>query len=191
MARYQFDGKTVQLYLTHQDVELLSSLTEQFVELLTEGMPERPEADSGDPFELWEADLSESPDEPEELEDPALQRLFPNPYPHDPRAASEHRRYSEADAVRRKLDDAQVVSRALVGAPPLLVPVPEVDSWLKTLNALRLVLAARLGVDDSETMDELQALPSDDPRAMMGAIMDWLAYLQGVIIELIEPGLDR
>lgn len=189
MPRYQFDGEQVQLFLTHQDVDLLFSLTGQLIELLTDGLPELARPDAQNPFEMWEADFGDSPGEPEEFEDQALQRLFPNPYPHDPRAASDHRRYNETDARRRKISDARVVERALTTAPPVLMPVAEVGSWLKTMNSLRLVVASRLGVDDDEAMEELQALPDDDPRAMMGAIMDWLGYLQGVIIELTDVGL--
>ena len=52
-----------------------------------------------------------------ELEDPALQRLFPNPYPHDAKAASDYRRYTENDSRRRKIDDAETVSAALRDGP--------------------------------------------------------------------------
>lgn len=190
MARYKFDGENVTLYLTHHDIELLESLTSQFIELLTDGLPEEPAIDPANPFSLWEADLSESPDEPESLEDPALERLFPNPYPHDPQAASDYRRFTETDSRRRKIEDAEAVAAGLT-APPLVIPLVELGSWLKTLNALRLVLATRLGIDDAEAMDELQNLPDDDPRSMMGAIMDWLGYLQSVLIELTEPGLEH
>ncbi|NNG20271.1 DUF2017 family protein [Naumannella sp. ID2617S] len=190
MARFDFDGETVRLYLSADDVELLDSLTEQFIELLQADQPEHPSADEAepeDPFALWEADLAESPDEPEELTDPALQRLFPNPYPHDPAAASDHRRYSEGEQRRLKLAQAATVREALHGNP-VIVPMAQVPAWIKTLNSLRLVLASRLGVDDEESMEQLQLLPDQDPRSVLAAIMDWLAYLQSVIIELIDDG---
>lgn len=186
MARYHFDGEEVRLHISHKDVDLLSSLTDQLIELLADGLPERPVTRADDPFALWETDLADTGQEPEELEDPALQRLFPNPYPHDAQAASDYRRYAETDSRRRKIDDAETISRALAAGPPVRVPLPEVGTWLKTLNALRLVLASRLGIDDAEAMAELQALPDDDPRVMVAAIMDWLAYLQGIMIELTE-----
>ncbi|PFG66350.1 uncharacterized protein DUF2017 [Propionibacteriaceae bacterium ES.041] len=186
MARFDYDGETVSLYLTDDDIGLLDSLTEQLTELLSADQPEPPAtSDDEDPFALWEADLAESPDEPEPLEDPALQRLFPNPYPHDPQAASEHRRYSEGELRRRKLGDLEVLREAL-RQRPVLIPAAQVPAWLKSLNALRLVLASRLGVDDEESMEELQHLPDDDPRSVLAAVMDWLAYLQGVLIELTD-----
>lgn len=186
MLRYKYDGEVVSLYVSHKDVDLLTSLTAQLIELLTEGMP-TPVAAGDDPFAQWEAELGRAGQTMEELEDPALRRLFPNPYPQDAHAAADYRRFTENDSRRRKIDDAQLVGTTLLAGPPLRVPVLEVDSWLKTLNALRLVLASRLGIDDAESMDEVQELPDDDPRAMLAAIMDWLAYLQGVLIELTEP----
>lgn len=184
MARFDYDGETVTLYLTDDDIGLLDSLTEQLTELLSADQPTpAPTASPDDPFVLWEADLIELSEEPEISEDPALQRLFPNPYPHDAQAASDHRRYSEGASRRRKLADLEVL-RIGLRRTPVRIPAGEVPAWLKSLNALRLVLASRLGVDDEESMEDLQRLPDDDPRAVLAAVMDWLAYLQGVIIEL-------
>lgn len=188
MARYAYDGTTVTLYLTENDIDLLDSLTGQLIELLSDGMPEPVHTE--DPFALWEADLSDPEAEQESFSDPAMQRLFPNPYPQDPRAAHEYRRFTENDHRRGKIADAGVLRRCLADAPPVKITDADVAPWLKTLNALRLVLATRLGIDDEDAMADLHAMRDDDPRTMMGAIMDWLAYLQGIIIELTEPGLE-
>lgn len=190
MARYAFDGETVTLYLAEGDVDLLDSLAEQLIELLVDSAPAGPEVDQSDPFAMWEADLTYVADDSEAPDDPALQRLFPNPYPQDPRAAFDHRRYTESDNRRAKIEDARTVRRALAEAPPISIPKDGIDPWLKTLNALRLVLASRLGVDDADAMDELHRADESDPRALMAGVMDWLAYLQGVIIELVMPGLE-
>lgn len=189
MARFEFDGEVASLYLTQDNIKILLSLTEQLVELVGDGVPgTTPQPESDDPFALWEADLSESPDEPEVPEDPALQRLFPNPYPHDPQAASDHRRFTAGEGRRRKLSDAEVVRAALAsGHPPVLIPVAEVPAWLKTTNAMRLVIASRLGIDDEESMEALDMVPETDPRAMGAYLMAFLAELQMVIIELTSP----
>lgn len=189
MARYAYDGETVTLYLTDNDVDLLDSLAEQLIELLSDGFPE-PVAVDDDPFVRWEAELAEPPERDDDAIDPAVARLFPNPYPHDAQAAADYRRFAETDHRRHKLDDARTVRHSLSGGLPVRITEAQLGPWLKTLNALRLVLATRLGLDDEEAVEELRQLPDDDPRVMMGAVMDWLAYLQGVIIELTEPGLD-
>lgn len=188
VARYAYDGATVTLYLTTNDIELLDSLTEQMIELVSDGMPGV--ADTDDPFTRWEADLADPQTDQEMFADPAMQRLFPNPYPDDPRAAHEYRRFTESDHRRDKVADARLVRQCLAGAPPVRIVGVHLGPWLKTLNALRLVLASRLHVDDEDAMAELHTLDDNDPRAMMAAIMDWLAYLQGVIIELTDPGLE-
>lgn len=191
MARYAYDGETVTLYLTDNDVDLLDSLAEQLIELLSDGFPE-PEVleDDDDPFARWEAELLEPPEPDEDATDPAVERLFPNPYPHDAQAAADYRRFTENDHRRHKMADARTMRHSLSTGLPVRITEPEIGPWLKTLNALRLVLATRLGLDDDDAVHELRQLPDDDPRVMMGAVMDWLAYLQGIIIELTEPGLD-
>lgn len=189
MARYAYDGEAVTLYLNDGDLELLDSLSEQLIELLVDSAPAMPEVNPEDPFSLWEADLAHVPGETDEAPDPALERLFPNPYPQDARAAFDYRRYTEPDSRRSRIDDARTLRRSLAEGPPVRIPRGQVDAWLKTLNALRLILASRLGIDDEDAMDELHRSDDDDPRALMGGVMDWLAYLQGVIIELIDPDL--
>lgn len=186
MARFTFDGEAAILHLTEDDKDVLRSLVEQFLELL--GEVPAPAVVSDDPFALWEADLAEFPDEPEIPEDPALQRLFPNPYPHDAEAASEHRRFATDDARRRKIADAEtVLAGTPVGALPVRVPVAEVGAWLKTLNALRLVIATRLGIDDADAMAELAEAPDDDPRLVGASLLDYLGDLQVILIELTTP----
>ncbi|MBN9170383.1 MAG: DUF2017 family protein, partial [Microbacterium sp.] len=49
----------------------------------------------------------------------------------------------------------------------------QLRAWLRTLAALRLVLAIRLGIDDEDDHDE------DDPRF---GVYDWLGYrLEGLV----------
>ena len=186
MARFSRDGDTVTLYLPHHDIDLLTSLSSQLIELLSEGHTEQV-VDDDDPLARLAAELAEAP--AEEPTDPALRRLFPNPYAHDPQAAADFRRHAEGDHRRRKIADAYTVQASLAQRP-VRIPPAEVGAWLKTLNALRLVLAARLGLEDDESVEELRTLPTDDPRVMMGVVMDWLAYLQANIIDVVEPGLD-
>lgn len=124
----------------------------------------------------------------EEKPDPAVARLTPTPYPEDPAAAEEFTSATSDDLLDRRAADAAVVREALApalpsddgadDAPPehvdIAIRLRDVDAWLRALNALRLVIATRLGVATEETLHD-----SADPRF---AVYDWLAYrLEGLI----------
>lgn len=119
--------------------------------------------------------------------DPAIQRLVPDAY-EDSAAADEFRALTEGDLLDRRRDDATAVLATLAEAsqipedpddPALLESVvvrlddAAVGAWLRTLAAVRLVLASRLGIERAEDHDP------DDPRF---GIYDWLGYrLDGLI----------
>ena len=120
--------------------------------------------------------------------DPAIARLVPAAYDDDESAAREFRRLTEADLLDRRRDDAERVLATLSDAatfpedlddPALLEQVQirldplTARAWLRTLAAIRLVLASRLGIEVAEDHD------ADDPRF---GIYDWLGYrLDGLV----------
>jgi Domain of unknown function (DUF2017) len=177
--------------LSAYEVELLTSLVKQLVELVSDGepvgLPGGPEA--ADPFEALVADLEVDPDEPEVSEDPVLKRLFPDAYPHDTTASSEFRRFTERDLRATKVAEAQVVLDRLatteLGAHDLRIPRDEVEAWLRTLTSVRLAVATRLGISDAAAADELSALPEDDPRSFMVSVYDWLGFAQETMINAL------
>lgn len=192
MKRFHRRGRHHVARFEPAEVELLTSLVSQLVELLAEhpaaAQPEPPPVEAGgDPFALWEQDLSAEPDQPEEHDDPVLQRLFPNAYPHDPQASADFRRFTERDARTAKTRAAQVVLAGLEasrgGRDPVSVPSGDVDAWLKTLTNLRLSIATRLGITDAESADELTQLPDGDPRAFMYGVYEWLAFAQETLVQ--------
>lgn len=164
--------------------ELLQSLVRQLVELLQSAQAPREPAPQNplDPFQAWEAEFDDVPGDRAEHEDPALRRLFPNPYPADAEAAWDHRRFAEPEQNRRKVAEAEQVLAHLAAGPDALVPDAAVDVWLRTLNAVRLVLASRLGIESEADHEALAELDEDDPRWMMGAVMEALAELQTQLI---------
>jgi hypothetical protein len=177
--------------LSAYEVELLTSLVKQLVELVSDGepagFPPGPEAE--DPFDALVADLEVDPDEPEVSEDPVLKRLFPDAYPHDTTASSEFRRFTERDLRATKVAEAQVVLDRLaateLGARDLRIPREEVEAWLRTLTSVRLAVATRLGISDAAAADELSALPEDDPRSFMVSVYDWLGFAQETMINAL------
>lgn len=134
-------------------------------------------------------------DATENAGDPAIARLAPDAYPEDTEASHAFSAATHDDLLDRRIAEAAVVRAALSGfdeshdildgqealtARPILIPDAEIDAWLRTLTALRLVLATRLGIADEDDLDE------DDPRR---GVYDWLGYrLEGLIQSADELG---
>jgi hypothetical protein len=161
-------GRTTVLELTRMEAAHLAGLVAQFEELI-QG------ADDGAP------------------NDPAIARLVPDGYTGDPEAAQEFRELTQRDLLdRRESDAARVLAtlhetpglpqegtitdpsdEALLEVMELRLDPEDLQAWLRTLAALRLVLASRLGIKTEEDHD------ADDPRF---GIYDWLGYrLDGLV----------
>ncbi len=176
--------------LSSYEVELLSSLINQLVELVSDGQPEKYAAASnpGETFDELVRELAED-ERPEEPQDPVLKRLFPNAYPGDPAASSDFRRFTEHSLREKKISEAATVLRRLAetekGARPLRIPAEEADAWLRTLTSIRLAVATRLGITDAAAADALNDLPDDDPRAFLVSVYDWLGFAEETLISAL------
>lgn len=164
----------VELNLPEVEAELLASLVDQFIELL------RPEAAPvAAPWPTFERPgLDDS--------DPAIQRLFPPAYRIDSEADAEYRRFAESDSLRRKLTEAQQVRALLDGVPPVVLDEAAIGAVLRTLNALRLTLASRLGVVQPGDEAALAAVRRDDPRAFVVEVYEWLGELLAMVLDVLE-----
>ena len=177
--------------LSAYEVELLTSLVKQLVELVSDGEPAgfATRAEPTDAFEALVADLQADPDEPQMSEDPVLKRLFPSAYPEDTAAASDFRRFTERDLRAQKVAEAQVVLDRLeataLGAHDLKIPRDEVEAWLRTLTSVRLAVATRLGITDAETAERLADLPEEDPRSFLVSVYDWLGFAQETMVNAL------
>jgi hypothetical protein len=198
MKRFVRRGRTVSSRLSSYEVSLLSSLCNQLTEMLVETIvdadPGRAAAvASDDPFDLWARDLAVDPEDPELPDDPAVQRLFPNAYPHDAAASSDFRRFTLRDQRDNKLAAVRVVLGDLAatqhGGHPVKISDDHTEAWLKTLTNLRLSVATRLGITDSEAAEELAQLADDDPRAFMHSIYEWLGFAQETLLTAIADRL--
>lgn len=121
--------------------------------------------------------------------DPAVTRLLPDAYPDDQAASREFRRLTGGDLLERRGQDAATVLRTLGIDGADLDPTSDPDAtiavalgegealaWMRTLSAVRLVLATRLGI---QTEDDHQP---DDPRF---GVYDWIGYrLDGLMLAL-------
>lgn len=89
-------------------------------------------------------------------EDPAVLRILPNAAPTDREVADEFRRLTEPELRATKVDRLRVMWQALSeDGPEWEVPGHEAMSTAAALTDVRLVLAARLGIDTDEDANAL------------------------------------
>jgi hypothetical protein len=153
----------VVLQLTRIEAVHLRGLVDQFVELLA-GTPDA-------------------------AVDPAVARLVPSAYPEDADAAAQFRSLTQPDLLSRRTDEAAIVLADLAvaghadelsegGDDPAAEFILRLDrdrtsAWLRTLAAVRLVLATRLDITSEDDHDP------DDPRY---GVYEWLGYrLDGLV----------
>ncbi|MBC9928067.1 MULTISPECIES: DUF2017 family protein [unclassified Leucobacter] len=168
------------LELFDEEATLLENLLDQLIELL-----QSHSGTSLDPDPLFASlEIGGTDETPE---DPALARLFPDAYS-DAEEAAKFRRVTEQGLLNRKLQDATSVVTALaIDAPdragvdaaahePVRVTITaeSLPEWVRTVSALRLAIAARLGIDGEE--DHERALEDDETHGTV-LVFDWLAAI--------------
>lgn len=124
--------------------------------------------------------------------DPAIERLVPAAY-EDEDDAREFRELTEAGLLERRRTDAEAMlttlhtilgplpddpaDPALVEAVTIPLDAAAAQSWLRTLAAVRLVLASRLGIERPEDHDP------DDPRF---GIYEWLGFRLDGLVQALD-----
>ncbi|MEU4015905.1 DUF2017 family protein [Microbacterium sp. NPDC028030] len=136
-------------------------------------------------------DFIELVDGSRETDDPAIGRLTPSPYPEDSEAASQFadatrddlldRRLADAREARAALDDFasgvdQLTEKEAMSAREVLISPASIDAWLRTLTAIRLVIATRLGITDDEDAGE------SGPHE----VYEWVGYRLEMIIQAAD-----
>jgi len=177
------DG-AVRVRLDVDEAHLLDQLTTQLIELL-----ESHSRTALDPDPLFASlEVGGSDATPE---DPALARLFPDAF-EERSDASQFRRVTEQGLLNRKLQDAMVVTSELgLGQDPVeadaedLVEVeitPDtLPAWVRTLTALRLAIAARIGLDSEPARERLA---DDEQTRGTVLVYDWLAAILESILRM-------
>jgi hypothetical protein len=174
------------MQLRDDEVVVLTHLIDGLEELLAAG-DEAGAQDTRAPDAAAIAGFSWPASDPVNVsDDPALRRLLPDAYRDDPEAAAEFRRYTDAPMRDGMRVDVDVVRASLAGigtAGHATLDDDTAQAWLRVLNRLRLVLAARLGIERAEDQDELDRLDEDDPRYAPHEVYSWMGY---VLSELLE-----
>jgi len=120
--------------------------------------------------------------------DAAIDRLAPSPYPDDEDAARDFRAGTRSDLLDRRRSDAAAVLAALDTVRPngdedafaerdLPVPSSKIDAWLRTLTAVRLVLATRLGI----TEEDDDSIPDQGRH-----IYEWIGYRLELLVQAAD-----
>ncbi|WP_298036566.1 DUF2017 family protein [uncultured Microbacterium sp.] len=121
--------------------------------------------------------------------DPALARLTPSAYPGDEHASAEFAALTRTDLLGRRATDARAMLDGLAPVADLDdeadamaqvtvdITAAHVDSWLRTLAALRVIIADRLGVIDDDDHDD------DDDRF---GVYDWLGFRLDSLVALAD-----
>lgn len=122
-------------------------------------------------------------------EDPGAARLQPPVYLDDPEADAEWRRLagSELSAARRADRSAlemvlEAVDTAHLEGGEVVVSVGEAEAMMRVLNEVRLVLAARWGVDSPGDYDHLR------PEA--SSVLSFLGWLVSELAIVLGGGLE-
>ncbi len=115
------------------------------------------------------------------VDDPAAARLAPGAYPDDPDADAEFRRLAAAELSRgRAADRHELLASLEAGAVDLDAELAA--AWLRVINETRLLLAARLGIeDDGWTYRRIG-------RSSRAALLYYLSWAQESLLAALEPG---
>lgn len=115
--------------------------------------------------------------------DPALERLLPDGYRDNTDDAQEFRRFTQTELVDEKVAGARSIADALKartakGAAHVTLSEAAAISWLRSLNDIRLALAARLGIVDESFRPSL----GDSSYA----IYVWLGQVQFLLLRAVD-----
>lgn len=178
--KLQAAGSDVQILFDFEEAAMLDQLVHQLIMLM-----QSHSQTALDPDPLFASlEVGGSSDRPE---DPALARLFPDAF-EDADEASAFRRVTEQGLLNRKLHDAMQVASDL-GAPnvddeePIGVTISSASflAWARTITAVRLAIAARIGLD---TEEDHERLVDDESTRGTVLVFDWLAALLEAVLAL-------
>jgi len=118
--------------------------------------------------------------------DPAATRLAPDVHPDDAARSEEFRRLSREMIEDGRQEDRDIFAACLdaVEAGEPLSP-EDAEAWMRAIGEARLILGARLGIDDDGWETDRTAARSD-PRI---GVLHLLGHLQDALVGVLMSGL--
>lgn len=116
-------------------------------------------------------------------DDPRVRRLFPAAYHDDPERDGEYRRLMRDELVASRLSSVETVTEILT-----LEEVNEdgLGAFMRSLNAIRLVLGTLLDLDDDTDPSDV---PPEDPLFAEYQLYLWLSWVLEHVVEALHSGL--
>jgi hypothetical protein len=120
-------------------------------------------------------------DGPAAFGDPVLRRLLPDAFPDDPEASAEFAAATRERLAESKAEGARRLAADLESAPNGVVRLgpEEAVVWVKALGDVRIALAERVGIDAVQ----------HDVHTPQGLMYAWLTWLQGSLVDMLDPTL--
>jgi len=113
--------------------------------------------------------------------DPVLQRLFPEAYEEEEDQQA-FRDLIGGELLAVKLEALRSVETAVSQPGPMELGSDEIERWLSWLTDVRLAIGTRLDMTEEKMEAELDPR---DPGSAALAVLHWLGWLQGSILDAI------
>ncbi|MDO4413353.1 DUF2017 family protein [Cutibacterium sp.] len=170
-------------YLEPREIVGIEIALSYYVEALSQlrVTPARPTCQT-DPFALWERQFS-GPQEDDEVR----RAILPNAYRDDELADAQFHDSHDAEEVAARWEDAQELQTDLetLHQTGCISMNPEVTQrWLRTVNALRGMMAARLAITDQISADEVARAAREKPDAQEECVYEWLGFVVEILVEV-------
>ena len=135
-----------------------------------------------DPFVFWESQFSGLQED-----DEVRRSILPSAYRDDDSADAQFHVDHDAEDVAARWEDAQTLrtDMEVLHRTGRISMDPEMTQrWLRTVNALRGMMAARLGIIDQTAADQVAQAAQDELEAEEEGVYEWLGFIVEVLVEV-------
>ena len=88
-----------------------------------------------------------------------------------------------AKATKKKVTKKVAPKKKVTVPGPVVVRATDLEAWLRTITAIRLAQAVRLGIETADDVQALEELDEDEPRAVLYGMYEWLGHFLESLID--------